>query len=323
MMKAGDEVSDDVFGTRRGSAAITWFDRRPSRSNQHCLYCGVYVGEGLAVPSNCEHLIGRRMVPVGSFGDAKAFNFQFRACEECNIAKSAVEDHVSAITLIYSPGRTEDQAVDDIARRKGQSSFDGRYPGKPVGEQRHEHAIRANSFMTFTMVSGPQPDPDKIADLSLYHMQGLFSLVCSSNPLTSEGTRLLTSEHFGVYGSVLRRDWGNAHQREIMRRVADVPILAEFNTAGGYFQCIVRRADEEGSPWFWALEWNKSLRVCGWIGDGESPPGWFTELPSLGWINLGKQGDAYTRQRREVPLEDADDILFPPIRDASQAEAER
>jgi hypothetical protein len=311
-MKEGE--SDDlvaVFGTRAGSAAITWFDRRPARSNQHCLYCAVYVGDGSDVPSNCEHLIGRRMVPVGSFADAKAFNFQFRACEECNLAKSAVEDHVSAITLLYSPGRVEDDAVDAIARRKGKHSFDPRHPGKPIGEQRHEHTIRANSFMTFTMVSGPQPDRNKIADLSFYHMQGLFSLLCSGNPLTSEGTRLLTDKDFGVHGSVMRRDWGNAHQREIMRRVAELPILAQFNTAGGYFQCIVRRADEEASPWFWALEWNKSLRVCGWIGNADGPPIWFTDLPPLGWVNMGQQGEARVRQRLEVPLEEADDILFP------------
>lgn len=314
---SGEELDgrEEVHGARRGSAAVTWYDRRRARSNQHCLYCGVYVGEGSDILSNCEHLIGRKMVPAGGFADAKAFNFQFRACEECNGAKSAVEDHVSAITMLYSPGRAEDEAVDAAAQRKGKNSFDARYPGKPIGEQRQEHTIRANSFMSFTMVSGPQPNADKIADLSFYHMQGLFSLLCSANPLTSEGTRLLTAKGFGVYGFVMRRDWGNAHQREIMHRVSDVPIVGQFDTAGGYFQCVMRRLDEPDAPWFWALEWNRSLRVCGWIGDAEKPPAWFLDLPSLGWVSLGKQGDAHVRQRLEVPLDEADDILFPPIVD--------
>ncbi|MFG1179342.1 hypothetical protein [Xanthobacter versatilis] len=259
------------------------------------------------------------MVPAGSFADAKAFNFQFRACEECNLAKSAVEDHVSEITMLYSPGRAEDDAVDATARRKGKNSFDGRYPGQPVGEQSQELVIRLNAFMTITMVGGPQPDNGKIVDLSLYHMQGLFSLLCSRNPMTSEGTRLLTDSDFGFYGFVMRHDWGNAHQREIMRRVVEVPIVAQFSTAGGYYQCIIRRANEPGSPWFWALEWNKSMRVCGWIGDRENPPVWFIDLPSLGWVNLGKQGEAYTRHRTEVPLDEMDDILFPAI-DEGQAE---
>lgn len=316
MLDADRNDADDVFGARRGSAAITWFDRRPRRSNQHCLYCGAFVGEAAKIASNCEHLIGRRMVPAGSLGDAAAFNFLFRSCERCNSAKSTLEDHISAITLHYSPGRAEDEAVEALAQRKGRNSFDARYPGRPVGEQRHEHIIRPSPFMTFTLMSGPQPDPARVVDLSFYHLQGLFSLMCSSDPRTSEGTRLLSDKEFGAYSFVLRNDWGNPHQREIMRRLVDVPVIARFDTAGGYFRCVIRRASQPDSPWFWALEWNKSLRICGWIGDAETPPAWFLNLPSLGWVNLGRQGKALTRRRKQEPLNDADDMLFPPIVEA-------
>lgn len=313
MAQAEVDKRDKIFGAKRGSAAITWFHRIPSHSNQHCLYCGVYVGKGSDIPSDREHLIGRRMVPAGSFADPNAFNFLFRACEKCNRAKAAVEDHVSAITMLYSPSRAKDANVEAIAQRKGNNSFDERYPGTPIGELRHEQLVRINDFMTFTMVSGPQPNYDMIIDLSFYHMQGIFSLLCSNDPLKSEGTRLLADENFGVYGFVMHPDWGNAHQREIMRRVASVPILAQINTADGHFQCIIRSANEKASSWFWALEWNKSLRVCGWIGDSNTPPSWFNELPPLGWVNLGKQGEANIRQRTEVPLDETDDILFPQI----------
>ena|GEM_PF-852871 len=59
MSEAIRDDGEDVFGARRGSAAITWFDRRPRRSNQHCLYCGVFVA---TAPADFND---RRMSPLG------------------------------------------------------------------------------------------------------------------------------------------------------------------------------------------------------------------------------------------------------------------
>lgn len=49
------------FGTKTGQASITWYHRNPALSNQHCLYCGDFVGVGAEVESDKEHLINRRI----------------------------------------------------------------------------------------------------------------------------------------------------------------------------------------------------------------------------------------------------------------------
>ena len=151
----------NIFGRKPGRAAITWFHAaRGSRTNT-CLYCTRYVGEGSPIPSDKEHLIGRRMPPPGGFSDPAAFNFMFRACCECNAEKAALEDHVSAVTLLTSPGRGEDPKVDEVARRKGEKSFDPRHGRKPVGEIRNNVEVKMGGVFTFNFVSAASSIPTR------------------------------------------------------------------------------------------------------------------------------------------------------------------
>lgn len=298
----------DIFRRQPGSASVIWFHRSPRLSNQYCLYCSRFVGEGSTIPSDKEHLIGRNMVPTGSFGHASAFNFIFRACVECNTEKAALEDHVSAVTLLTSPGRSQRNDVNEIAQRKAAKSFDPRLPGQPVGDVRHEFNIKLGSMITMGLTSGAQLDPDRVWFLAFRHVQGLFSLATSSNPLVPETTRLLPDKQFGFFGHYPHQDWGNPQLLEISRRARPLPRVVEVTTADGFFRCALRRV--VGSPWFWALEWNKSLRLTGWIGDSQTPPKLFQKLPPLQWMDLGIQEGARTRAREEIPLNAEDDVLF-------------
>jgi hypothetical protein len=170
--------------------------------------------------------------------------------------------------------------------------------------------VKVGGIFTFGLVSPAQLDRDKVALLAFRHIQGLFAMVTSSDPRRTESTRVLTDSHFGYFGSYPHRDWGNPQLVEISRRAQDLPRRVEIVTASGYFRCALRRADPEGSPWFWALEWNKSLRLTGWIGDPQAPPPVFRDLPALDWIGLGERGGARTRYRLEIPLAETDDLLF-------------
>lgn len=300
-----------VFGFRPDRGMVSWFHRNPALSNRHCLYCSEVVGEGSTVDSDREHLIARKMVPSGSFADPLAFNFHFRACVACNTEKARLEDHVSALTMLYSPGRAETPEVDEAARRKAANSYDARHPGQPVGALRHKSEIKIGGIFTFGMISGPQLDRRKAELLAFRHIQGFFALATSLNPRETEGTRLLPADHFGLHGFYPHRDWGNQHLIEIANRARALPSVTEVRTASGYFKCSLRRP-APNSPWFWALEWNKSFRLVGWIGEAAEPPALFDDLPDLGWRSLGIQNGAETRSRLEIPLGEQEEVLFDP-----------
>jgi hypothetical protein len=299
----------DVFGARKGTGTVSWFHRNPALSNQHCLYCGRLVGAGSTLDSDKEHLVARNMGPPGGFADPDAFNFHFRACRDCNKEKAGLEDHVAAVTLLTSPGR-EDAAVDAAARRKAANSFDPRHKGKPVGEVTNNMTVKMGRMFTFGLVSAAQLDRDKVKLLAFRHIQGLFSLVTSEDPREVETTRLLPGDHFGFFGTYPHQDWGNPQLIEIARRAEVVPELGWLTTGNGYFRAILRREDPPGSPWFWALDWNKSLRLVGWIGDSENPPEIFTDLPDAGWHTTRHEGGGFTRFRQEIPLGETADLLF-------------
>ncbi len=313
-----DQCSDQqrVFGERPGTGIIMWFHANARRSNQNCLYCGTYVGEHSEVASDKEHLIGRRMVPIGSMSDAASFNLIFRACVTCNREKAALEDHISAITLLSSSGRSGDSRIDNLARRKGANSFDPRHPGKPVAAIRHQHELKGDlhgARITFGLVSGPQADPRKVEDLAFRHIQGLFALVTSENPRAPETTCLLSWDQFGLFGFYPCRDWGNPHLRTIAERAHGRPRQAEITSADGYFRATLRPGKDD-APWFWALEWNASFRLVGWIGERTVIPAIFEELPELQWIHSEPlPGNGIRRVRLQTPLpDDHPDILFDP-----------
>lgn len=296
----------DVFRHDPKRGLVSWFDRRPARSNQYCLYCSAFVGDGAELPSGKEHLVGRNMVPPNAFADPSAFNFHFRACNACNSEKSRLEDHVAAVTLLSSPGRGERQDVDDTARRKAKGSFDPKLR-QPLADVRHNHEVKLGGIFTFGLISGPQLDLKMATLLAFRHIQGLFSLVTSENPLVGETTNLLPGESFHLFGLYPFRDFGNPQLVEIGKRARSLTSTAEVATADGYFQAALRHEVE--SWWFWALEWNKSYRLVGWIGK-EKPPPLFQNLPELKWNYFGDPSSHHGRMRTEVPLDPDIDTLF-------------
>lgn len=291
------EVSGRITGE-----TVSWFHKNPSRSNQHCLYCGVLVGLGATVASDREHLIGRNFVPTGTIG-GNEFNFLFRSCINCNRQKSDAERHISSVTLINSPARSSDDRVDTMAKRKAVADFHPDKKGIPVGNATEHMTLKYNhglGSLKFELVSGPQVNGDLVKLLAYKQVQALFSLVTTENYAISTNLRLLPLRHFRYFGSFTFEDWGNCHLHEITQRVRNWPCPANIVAAHGYFKAILKSCREMG--WFWALEWNKYLRVVGAIGRDEI----FQKLPGLNWKPLQ---DGSGRYRRESPLT-REDTLF-------------
>lgn len=292
---------------------VNWFNRSPSKSNQHCLYCGRFVGEGADIESNKEHLIGRDFVPTGEFDNGRAFNFIFRACKRCNDEKAEAERHLSAVTLYRSPARKEAEKYNEIAHRKGKRDYHPDKRGTLLQDSGDNFDVVANGFglkMTFGIKSPPQASPDYIDFLAFKHVQGLCSLILTTNPLNAEETRLLSYECFHLFGSFSHADWGNSHMLAIIERTKEMPCVLNVSTANAFFRAILCVDRENTGEWFWALEWNKHLRIVGAISPCRETPKLFRDLPALSWNALGSQNEVQTRVRMEEPLQDGQDTLF-------------
>jgi len=290
-----------------------WFHRSPAKSNQYCLYCGRFVGEGADIESNKEHLIARNFVPTGEFDGGCAFNFIFRACKRCNDEKAEAERHLSTVTLYNSPARKEAKEYDEIAHRKGKKDYHPGKRGTLLQDSGDSFDIVANDLglkITFGIKSLPQASPDYVDFLAFKHIQGLCSLILTTNPLNAEDTRLLSYESFHLFGAFSHADWGNSHMLAIIERTKTLPCVLNVSTANAFFKAILCVDRENTGEWFWALEWNKYLRIVGAISPSQETPKLFKDLPPLNWNVLESQKEVQTRIRMEEPISDEQDTLF-------------
>jgi hypothetical protein len=216
--------------------------------------------------------------------------------------------HVSSITLLNSPS----VASDGIARRGAERKAVGdTHPetlvkmGDAIARQTAEFSFGPATF-DFGL-SGPSPAAkDYIPELASYHIQALFTLVTTPENRTTENVRLLPLDRFRVFGSYPHSDWGNLQLVEIAGRATTWPCHFAILTAGGFFRVCLRRHENAG--WFWALEWNKSLRVVGRINHPEENNPLFENLPALDWTPL-PDGSGFFREEQGAP--DFGANLFP------------
>jgi hypothetical protein len=287
---------------RQTGQTISWFAATPEYSNACCLYCGRSLRGPGAPESDKEHLIARNFVPAGTMAGS-AFNFIFRACRECNARKANAERHVSSVTLYNSPARRDDGRAENAAARKGQGDFHPQKSGTLV-QDAHENLTIKGSFgqasFSFGMVAPPQVNMNLAGELAFCHVQGMFALITTEDYREPQKMRLLPQEQFIWFDWYPHEDWGNPQAVEIGRRVQDWECLAAIVSADGYFKATLRRSVQS---WFWALEWNRQLRLFGGISDSRMPL--FEGLPEEKWMPT-PQG----RARRQVPLDPASDRLF-------------
>lgn len=295
----------------RPGQPVVWFHRALSRSNQHCLYCGELVGVGSVVLSNKEHLIARQFVPKG-YLEGDSFNFIFRACNRCNKEKDSAERHLSSVTLFSSPARKESEEIERVAARKAATDFHPEKKGTLIKDA-SEHATVKFRFgavsMSFGISGPPRPRDEDVALLACRHVQGLFSLVTTTDPTRAETTRLLLGERVFFHAAYPHSDWGNPELRALSERVAAWETPAHVSTARGFFKAVLRRPPIDAHGWFWALEWNKSWRIVGGIAERQEQLPIFDELPNVGWFALP---NGTGRMREETPLPEGQDSLFAP-----------
>lgn len=292
----------------KNNQPIVWFHRLIEKSNQWCLYCGEPLGQASSPPSNREHLIAREFVPTGYMTD-KCFNFIFRACVKCNSEKSNLERHISSISLINSPSRKTDIRIDEIAIHKASKDFHPNHKGKSVIESTETTQINFNSFIKFGLLTPPQAHRKYVEDLASYHIQGLFSLITTSNPLSADETRLLPVDQIHFHQAFNVGDWGNPQLLTIINRTKNWPCYCNIQTADGYFKAILKSSPTDDDGWFWALEWNKYLRIVGGIYTKNKLQNIFLNLPELEWNSISTHKTHSARIRKESPLIVTDELF--------------
>lgn len=285
---------------------VVWFHKKKSKSNQRCLYCGSFLGEELKIESNKEHLIAREFVPKGSLSD-KCFNFIFRACIVCNSKKADIERHISSATMINSSARSVSQEIDQLALNKAKKDFHPDNPGKTVIDSCGEIKFNHGNIMRLSYVFPPQVNPNYIKELALRHIQGIYSLITTKNRFICEESGLLSLKQLQFFGAFNEQDWGNPRILEVIERTKEWPCFFNIVTADGFFKVIMKRSCDDG--WFWALEWNKYLRVIGGISLENKPQQLFSNLPDLDWKDFGMQGNDKIRKRLEIALNSIDELF--------------
>ena len=286
-----------ILGKRQNNI-YRWFSKKIERSNSCCLYCGHPVDE----QSNMEHVIGRNFVPKNSFA-AEDFNFIFRACINCNREKSRDEGHVSGITILSSPARAESTIADEAAVRKAANEYHPDKPGTLLGDSCETRdvtmKIAAGLDISFGFTAPPQIKLEFAQRLAQRHIQALYSLVTT---VDLRKPNFLSTDRICIFKYFPVNDWGNPQLKEIAHRVQRDESLAQHvsvQTASGFFKVVMKRSNSD--QWFWAIEWNKNLRVTGClVGIDGVKPKYFEDLPAIKWQSTPARD---LRYRQEVPFE--------------------
>jgi len=290
---------------------IVWFDKRLDRSNQYCLYCGTYVGKGSGVESNKEHLIAREFVPNHCLKSTD-FNFIFRCCVSCNTKKSSIERHLSTTTLFNSDSRIQNIKINELALNKASKDYHPNHKGKLVADssiQQQIEFVGSGIKLKIGFVAPPQSNEEYVVELAYRQIQGLFTLVTSSNPLRAETTCLLPFDSFHLLGMYPKNDWGNRQIEYAIKKTEGWFCCCNISIADGYFKAILLKSNQSQEGWFWALEWNKSVRILGAIITKESLSSVYEEMLEERWSPWLKDAKGEFRFRAETPLVGKDHLF--------------
>jgi hypothetical protein len=286
--------------------------------NRRCPYCGEEIGG--SVESSVDHVIGRRFVPKGSL--AKSWNLLVNSHKKCNAEKAEYENDISATTLqMFVANPSEDplnaNLLEAEAARKGRARSSLTH--RRVNESHSKKTIKGNlgsAELAFTFLSPPSLAEERILRLAEMQVRGLSSLIFFDRNKMDFN---YLPPCIGLVAWSGRGDWGNVRVKAFMETVRDWEHrLLGTGLAGGYFQAIIRKEPSQRPFWSWALEWNKTLRLMGFMGeDAESLEKFAAKLPIPTWDKYWQtdspdQGQSFSRIRLETPLSPDEDKLFAP-----------
>lgn len=293
---------------------------QPTRlQNAICAYCAQPLTES---SRNEEHVIGRRFVPRGK--THLSWNVILWVCRPCNVTKSRLEDDISAITMQpdgFGRFAVDDPVLREEARRKALGSHSERTK-KPVAASSETIAVEmlapAGIRISVTMSSPPQVENSRLWDLAHYHLRGLFSFLSYDAETKRIGT---WNGQVHPVSCSRRTDWGNSLHTSFMQQVADwQPHLVADHLAGGYFKVAMRKHPDK-HVWSWALEWNQSFRLIGFLGIDDDVDPEFDRLKKVTVRQMTQTDGSVYRLREEVELTPDQDLMFALVQDVHSSQS--
>lgn len=277
--------------------------------NVICPYCGCDLTPKTTTK---EHVVGRRFVPKGKLNGH--WNLIINACGPCNNRKADLENDISAITLHPEHGQAHpdyDAVAIADAKRKAKKAI-SRRTKKPVKDSHENMKLNAplalGASISLNLTSPPQIDDDRAFELARLQLAGFFHLLTYQKH--EERGYWWTGNYHPVI-MVRRADYGNKIIVDFADAVIDWEPRLIGHTAEGFYNVCIRR-HPEAECWSWAMEWNGSTRLIGFLGDREIAK---TIVDTLGPLQMHHQDlpdGGHIRYRTEVPLTSEDDRLFEP-----------
>jgi hypothetical protein len=271
------------------------------------VYCGALLTP-LSITK--DHVIGRRFVPKGKLDGQ--WNLIVRACKDCNVKKSDLEDDISAISMqadAWGNFSADDDTLKREAARKGNNSI-SRRSGRPVKESKEEIEVKipfsSAAEFTFNFTSPPQIESERMYGLARMQVRAFFYWV-TFNWETKRGGFWLGS--FFPILETPRSDWGNPVHRSFMGAVANWEPRVLARGADGFYKIVIRR-HPAAACWAWAIEWNQNYRVVGFFGQEESARIVANSFPLIEEEPLIQGGSYHLRYRVEEALEPEADSMF-------------
>lgn len=293
--------------------------------NVQCPYCGRLLDDGPETRRTEEHVIGRKFVPKGYLENE--WNLIVDACEDCNRQKGRLESGISCMShmSVGSGPKYDDDVVEDVRRKLGMKDpATGRvrgatHPssGKPVLESFARHKV-SGSFgparLSFSFL-GPPQDAEGEAELAGFHVQAFFYLISNYNPddpaksraFSKAESRYLATDDIQPVFSLRRSGFGHEVATELTRQTLGWNQVCWISTARGHFKTIMRKGPD---AFFWAVEWNKNVRVIGLIRKKDQPCAVLDGLAELSEATSKPLSDGW-RYREGIALLEEQDILFP------------
>lgn len=275
--------------------------------NKRCAYCGVDLA---TVRRTFDHVIGRNFVPKGQLH--KQWNVMLGACHPCNLKKAELENDISAITMQPDASgcfAEDDPILKEAARRKGWGSKSA-MTGKRVAESATSVSVKLPMFVgataAFSFTGPPQVSPDRLHTLCRMHIDGFFHFL-TYRPGDRLGGYIL--EGFYPLIEARRSDWGNPVHKWFMQTVAPWPFRLVGPLASGYAWVAIRR-HPAAECWSWALEWNKTFRMIGFMGNRSTAESLLNGCPKLVRTRVQTGPKSWIGIRHDVPLAETDDAMF-------------
>ena len=272
-----------------------------------CVYCGE------PRPSDQmtkEHVVGRRFVPKGTLDGN--WNLIVGACERCNGEKSDLEDDISAITML--PDVTGQYAHDEaqivrIAERKASGAI-SRHTGRLVGESREELTLKsrlgADISMSFGFIGHPHIDDERAFRLARMQLTAFFFWISYDS---GKCRGYYWPDGFHPVMLARKEDWGNARIIAFADAVKTWQPRISATTAEGFFKLAMRR-HPTAACWSWAIEWNRTARLIGFVGDQTVAEEAIASLPQLDTKVVSQGPSLVVRLRPEQALDPSKDQLF-------------